>query len=524
MSILLSGSENGVQRVTSPANELADWEQLALEVAQVGSWEWDFERGAGRSSCQLRSVLGIEQGSAALGPDGLLSFVLEGDRERYKASLFAAIEGAGQHNLEYRIERPDGRVRWVFDRAKVLTNESGQPVRMLGALIDITDNKHEEFALREIQRAANAKKKAEKALLETEHRLNAILDNAPAAVYVKDMTGRLTFVNRCFLEIFQMNRTEVLKERKVPQHPPDILSVLREHDRAVLDAGQALQFEEEIEVQGVRRTFMSVKFPLLDPEGKPYSLCGISADVTDRKVSQQEVIDRTHELQKAIEDLNQITYLVSHDMRSPLRGIISNSRIVREDFGADISEGAKMHLARIESAALKLGRLVDDLLGYVRIGRTEILAEPVDVSEVARRVITSLKNKLDLQGAVFDIESDIHLQCDREALSTILYSLLHNACQYVQTGCGPQVRLASIPGGFCIEDEGIGIEMQYAEKIFQPFERLHRDMEYLGTGMGLAKAARLVERHGGRIWVESRPGLGSRFSVQLPELARADPK
>jgi PAS domain S-box-containing protein len=515
MSILFKGSEIGVQRVTSPLSELADWEHLALEVAQVGAWEWNFSTGEGRWSSQLCSVLGVEPHIAALGPDGILPFVLETDRARYKNSIFAAIEGGALHSLEYRILQPDGLVRWVVDRAKVFHDENGQPVRMVGAIVDVTDSKHEEFARREIQRAATARRKADKALVETEHRLNAMLDNAPAAVYVKDLTGRLTFVNQHFLDIFRLTRSEILREGKMPPHPKDVLSSIQEHDRAVLESGRPLQFEEEIEAFGERRIFMSVKFPLIGQDAKPYALCGISADVTDQKMSQQEALDRSVELRKAVEDLNQITYLVSHDMRSPLRGVIGNARLLKDEFGHILNPAAKKHLQRIESAALKLGHLVDDLLGFCRIGRTEIRPEQVDISALSQKVLGRLRSRAECRDADVIIEGGISTLADRAAAATILDVLIHNACQYVERGSAARVKISAIPGGFCVQDHGIGIDMQYSHKIFQPFERLHRDEDFPGTGMGLAAAHRLVERHSGRIWVESVLGRGTTFYVQL---------
>src|SRR5437588_5067889 len=149
MPSLVKESEESVRSVTSPLESVADWEKLALEIARIGVWEWDFVSGEGQWSKGLSLLLGLSEEACALGPDGLLHFVHPDDKVRYRQSIHNCLEGLSDHNLEYRVMLPDNRIRWFLDRARVLRDESGEPLRMIGAITDVTERKLEDVARRE---------------------------------------------------------------------------------------------------------------------------------------------------------------------------------------------------------------------------------------------------------------------------------------------------------------------------------------------------------------------------------------
>lgn len=495
--------------VTTPLDNESAWHELALEIAGIGIWEWDFVAGKGQWSKGLCTLLAVKEDDCVLGPDGLLPFVHPEDQARYRQSIHHVIETGGEQNLEYRVLQPSGNVCWFLDRARVYVDEAGDPIRMIGAISDITDRKHAEFKRQELERQNSEQAAAEQAL-------EAILDNASAVVYMKDLEGRLTMVNKAYLELFHVERSEVLGLRGLPIHSEEVLRQIREHDRLVLEGGVRQQFEEELIIRGETRTFLSVKFPMLDERGKPYALCGISADITARKSSEQLARQRGDELQEALGEINRFTYSVSHDMRSPVRGVIGNARFLREDLGEEIHPKVEERLVRIELAALKLGQLVDDLLAFTRLGRQEMRTDELDLTELAERQIAALAHTSeDARAAEYQIDPDIRVVGDSEFLSIALHALIDNACKYHKPGERARVQIRGMEGGFLVKDEGIGLNMAYAHKIFLPFERLHRDSDYPGTGIGLANVKRIVDRHGGELWVESEPGQGATFFIQL---------
>jgi PAS domain S-box-containing protein len=505
-----------VQSVTTPPHTEGSWQELALEIAAIGVWEWDFALGKGQWSPGLCALLSISSEEPALGPDGLLHFVHPDDRNRYQNSILSSLEGISDHNLEYRVLLSDGTIRWFLDRAKVLCNEKGEAKKMIGAITDVTERKQEEIARHELERIAQAGLGAERALLETEHRFKEILDYAPVAVYIKNLDGLLTFVNQRFLDLFKVTREDVILQDRALVHPPGILEQLREHDRLVIQAGRALQFEETIELNGIRQTYLSVKFPLHNHEGNAYAICGISADITDRKVAEHIVHERSIALQKAIDEINQLTYSVSHEMGSPLRGVIGNIRFLREEMGAKLEPHVDKRLDRVERAALKMAQLVDDLLAYSRLGRQEMAVDMIDVTDLAEQILSKMMRDKDAyRESIVEVDDDISVQADTELLSIALVALLENAFKYRKPDAITRIKISRHADGFAIHDEGIGLDMQYAHKIFRPFERLHRDADYSGTGIGLAKVHRIVERHGGKVWVESELGKGATFFLQF---------
>ncbi len=509
-----------MRSVTSPLESVTDWQNLALDVACVGVWQWDFVSGQGQWSKGLCSLLGLPDDAKVVGPDGIANFVHPDDQPRYKQSILGAWDGVSDHDLEYRVLLPDNRVRWFLDRARVFRNDDGGLLRMVGAITDVSARKHEEIARRELERGASERLLMEKAVQETKHQFEAILDNAPAAVYVKDVAGGLSFVNQRFLELFGLTKEEVLEDRRQPVHEVEILEQLREHDRRVLEAGVPIQFEEQIDVRGERRTYLSVKFPLTDDGGRTYALCGISTDITDRKLAEQGLHQRSVELQAAIDEINQLTYSVSHDMGSPLRGVIGNVRFLREELGQRLEAAASQRLTRIEMAALKMAQLVDDLLSFSRLGRQEMRMEVVDLTELAEKVLASLQSAHpSYKDAIVEVQDDILVEGDMDLLTIALKALVENCLKYKKSGATVRIKVRKIEGGFSIEDDGIGFDTTYNHKIFKPFERLHRDVEYAGTGIGLAKVQRIVDRHGGKVWAESQPGLGSTFFVKLNSAA-----
>jgi len=237
--------------------------------------------------------------------------------------------------------------------------------------------------------------------------------------------------------------------------------------------------------------------------------------VTDLSVQRKQ----ESQLRKANEELEAFSYSVSHDLRAPLRNIISSARILLEDVGPNLEKQAQVDLASIAGAASHLGKLIDDLLSYSRLTRYPLKVEPVDVSLLARWVSADYDSHHE-GPREWQINDGIELRGDARLIQLVLDNLMSNAAKYSGKGASPRIEVGSIPWendiAVYVKDNGIGFEMTYAERIFQPFERLHRQSDYPGTGIGLASASRIVTRHGGAIWAESSPGHGASFYFTIP--------
>ncbi|RYG34493.1 GAF domain-containing protein [bacterium] len=228
------------------------------------------------------------------------------------------------------------------------------------------------------------------------------------------------------------------------------------------------------------------------------------------------VQERTAQLQKAVDELNGFTYSVSHDLRTPLRGMIGHSRIIIEEHAASLTPDIRQGLMKIEAAALKMGDLVEGLLQFARLGRQEVSRADVDLSGLASDVAERLAALGPPCGGLqITIQPGLRAQGDPRQLEILLTTLLDNGCKYRNPDQTPEIEIGRDGDAFFVRNVGVGFEMEYVDKLFQPFHRLHVDGEYPGTGIGLANAKRIVERHHGRIWAEGRPGDGATFYFTL---------
>ncbi len=231
---------------------------------------------------------------------------------------------------------------------------------------------------------------------------------------------------------------------------------------------------------------------------------------------ERRVEARTAALVAKIGELEGFSYSVSHDMRAPLRAIVSNATIVLEEESTALSPEGQGRLERLSLAAMKMAALVDDLLQYARLGNAEPRREPCDVSDLARRVADEILFDRGAEGAVVEVAPGLVERCDPRLLGLVLHNLVDNALKYRAPGSAVRVEVGRAEGGaLFVRDDGIGFAPEYAARIFRPFERLHRDEEYPGTGIGLANVQRIVERHGGRVWAEGAAGKGATFLFTL---------
>lgn len=232
---------------------------------------------------------------------------------------------------------------------------------------------------------------------------------------------------------------------------------------------------------------------------------------------EKRVAERTAELLSANEQLEAFCYSVSHDLRAPLRAITSTSMMLLEDAGHKLSEEETEQLLRQAAAAKRLGTLIDDLLQLSRLSRREMRVIEVDLSKIAKDEAKELLKEPWPAKIKIKVQPGMRAVCDPVLARMLYQNLLENACKYSPDGGEIQVGSCREDNKdvFFVRDQGIGLDMAYAHKIFLPFERLVLETEYEGTGIGLANAHRVVTRHNGRIWVDSEPGKGATFYFTL---------
>lgn len=234
----------------------------------------------------------------------------------------------------------------------------------------------------------------------------------------------------------------------------------------------------------------------------------------------QRLLVLANQVAAANKELEAFSYSVSHDLRAPLRSIDGFSRILEERYGPLLDDKAKDYLERVRAAAQRMGQLIADMLTLARISRAEMSPERVDISELAHSIHTDLADSAPERRVFVDISDGLSVHGDPRLLRVVLTNLLENAWKFTGNNDDARIEVTGLRSAtddvFRISDNGAGFEMKYVEKLFRPFQRLHTESEFAGTGVGLATVQRILARHGGRAWAEASPGRGASIFVSIP--------
>jgi len=237
---------------------------------------------------------------------------------------------------------------------------------------------------------------------------------------------------------------------------------------------------------------------------------------------EQRVAERTRQLEAANRELESFAYAVSHDLRAPLRSLSGFSQILQES-AADLDDKSRHYLTRIQEASQHMSSLIEDLLGLSRISRAEFNARALDLSEICAQAAAAVRERYAGREVELTIAPGMQVTGDARLLRIALENLLDNAWKYtahaaparVSVGVRQETRGDDRCPVYFVGDNGVGFDMSYAGKLFVPFQRLHADAEFPGSGIGLVTVQRIIARHGGRIWAEARVGAGATFSFTL---------
>jgi PAS domain S-box-containing protein len=498
--------------LTTRAIELAQAEQRyrsLVECMPAVTYVLDVDGAAVRyMSPQIEALSGVPAEAWERGRVRWLDLVHPEDRPDVLRWRDAAFSSSPSVSREYRLVRPDGEVLWVREVAVELPTAYGQARMVQAVMSDITELK-----------------RAQEALSSERDMSEALMDSLPGVFVLYDAQGRFRRWNRNFEVV-----TGYDAEETAELTPMDLVV---ESQRELVARRLTEGFERgatEVEVELVLKGGATIPYYFSGqlitlPQGP--CLLGVGIDVTERRRAErvinelnatleQRVQERTAELTVANRELDSFAYAVSHDLRGPLRAIDGFSLALLEDAGDTLEPAARGHLERVRHATRRMSELIDDLLTLSRVTRAEMIREPVDLSALARSVIEQLRAADQHRCVDVRIADGIEAHGDRRLLRVVLENLLGNAWKFSKRRPRARISFGTVQQEgttvYVVEDDGAGFDPEYADKLFEPFQRLHTAQEFEGTGIGLATVARIIHRHRGRVWAEGAVDRGARVS------------
>ncbi|MEM0981045.1 MAG: PAS domain S-box protein, partial [Cyanobacteria bacterium P01_H01_bin.58] len=436
---------------------------------------------------------------------------------RMKAIEQAFVSGEMQI-YEYEIS-VNGQLRWEESRVVPLADDE-----VLVLVRDIEERKRAEEEVRRLYQALTDQNQHLEELVEQRTaELLTFMNSLPDQIFVVERdTHRMSFGNAAVTQFAQVYHRQALEGKTIFEYyPPELATYYANQNRHVFETGEVLHVEEAVTTPEGMLYFDTYKIPLKCPNGEVYALIGSSRDVTEIVKARQALEAQSAQLEATNQELQAFSYSISHDLRAPLRHINGFIVALQQRLSSTLETDSKVahYLDVISSSSHRMGLLIDGLLILSRVGRRELAMRPVDLAALVNTTLSLLDVQAE-NSATIDITVNAlpTVQGDAILLQQVFTNLLDNAIKFSRDRQPARIQVGQRPedGVIFIRDNGVGFDMAYADKLFSPFQRLHRTEDFPGTGIGLAIVQRIIHRHQGHIWVESMPNRGTTFSFTLP--------
>lgn len=486
--------------------------ELALSVGKIGVWDWDIKTGHISWDTIMYQLYDLSDDEFKNRYEDFEKRVHPDDRQRVYDEVSRSIESKKDFITEFRVLHTDNSLHYLTGRAKTTYDQEGVPVRMIGTNMDITDVISKQTEIDNIKNAI--------------YKSNLVAEFTPE--------GTITYVNEEFLKLMGYTFNEL-----VGKHHSILVSSEQRESKEYKEFWQRLSEGKHHEGRYPRITkdnhIVWIKGnynPIINTNGEVYRVLKIATDISPMMEAEQQIREfnkrleekveiRTADLKASNKELEHFSYTVSHDLRAPIRAISGFAKVLDKNLEGKLDTQGQHYFDVIQENVSRMGELIDDLLAFSRMGRTEKKLIDYEMKTLVQEVFGYHTQTEDSPIINLTIGELISCLSDRDMIKHVWGNLIENAIKYSSTREQTDIIISSEAEPdrvvYKIADNGVGFEMDYVGKVFGIFQRLHDDDEFEGTGVGLAIVHRIVQRHGGEVWAESKLGEGSTFYFSLPK-------
>ncbi len=480
---------------------------LAFEGTQLGLWDWELSSDKMIYNDQFYWLLGYNRGEIAENRNSIVHLIYPDDRELVQEKLEEHLKGTSDsYEVEYKILTNDNKWKWVSDHGKVvLRDDNGHPIRLVGTIRDIT-----------------ARKNTEDKLLQSEKKYRSLIENMQDGVFII-LEKTLVFVNHAlarmtgydYHELIGMNYSKLLNIQDS--------TMIDQNYNIIIDQTSSASFESSLLHKNGNIVLINISIGSIDYNGDR-ALHGTVKDITDKKRAERILKKSEKNLRIANATKDKFFSIIAHDLKNPFNAIMGFAHLLNEEYDGFGDDDRKRFIKNIWEAAENTYKLVENLLQWSRAqtGKIPFHADKIDLSTVANENISILKPNAERKGVKLfsEISFDSNVLGDINMLTTVIRNLLSNAIKFTNSGDKVVIscRFTENMAEVCVKDHGVGISKENQKKLFQFGEQYKTEgtSNERGTGLGLILCKEFIDRHKGKIWVESKPGEGSNFYFTVP--------